>query len=112
MATTYDINTYHGDTWNGAQFTITLNSSPLNLTGASIVMQLKKDPALPVLETLSTANGKITITNAVAGVFSIPAYIFTVPAGNYWYDIQITIGTVVKTYIKGKVISAKDVSGA
>ena len=92
-----------GDTWSGIT-SITLQTSgvPISLSAASIKMQLREDIDSPVALELSTANGLITITNPLSGVFSIPPQIIDIPFDTYNYDIQVTFpnGTV-KTYLAG-----------
>ena len=93
-----------GDTFAGASFTINVNASPLDLTGATIVMTVKRgDCNGSTVGTLSSANaGEITITNAAGGEFQIDEQVIDFPAGTHYYDIQFTLqdGTI-KTYISG-----------
>ena len=92
-----------GDTWPGITYlTITNICVPISLSGALIKMQLREDLDAPVALELSTANGLITITNPLSGVFSIPPQIINIPFGTYNYDIQVTFPTgIVTTYIAG-----------
>ena len=92
-----------GDTWSGiTSITITNSGVPISLSGALIKMQLREDLDSPVALELSTANGLITITNPLSGVFSIPPQIINIPFGTYNYDIQVTFPTgIVTTYITG-----------
>lgn len=90
-----------GDTFNGIQFTVNVNALPSDLTGCEIRMQLRNKNCVSVFE-FSTINGRITITDAVNGVFQINALIIDVPVDTYNYDIQITYPpNTVKTYIEG-----------
>ena len=92
-----------GDTWPGiASISISTSGVPVNLSAASIKMQLREDVDSPVVLELSTDNGLIVITNPLSGIFQIPPTIINIPFGTYNYDIQVTfpIG-VVTTYIAG-----------
>ena len=106
----YNICTKNNDTYNGVQFTVTVNSTPLNLEDALIRMEARVSPLCPVVIDLSVGNG-ITIVDATNGVFKIDQQIFSITPGTYCYDIQITLKSgVVKTYISGKFIVSADIS--
>ena len=92
-----------GDTFNGVEFTLEVNSLPVDLTNASIKMYLKtQSKACDVVAKFTTDNGKLTITDAVNGVFQFDNQIININAGTYDYDIEITLNNgTIKTYIKG-----------
>jgi hypothetical protein len=95
-----------GDTYKGATLTVTniTTTLPIDLTGVSIKMQLKKCGMnnVPYALELSTANGILTITDAVNGVFEIGQFSMNIEAGKYDYDLQFTFaGGVVQTYMYG-----------
>jgi hypothetical protein len=95
MANTYNITTLKGDTWNGLRATVTENASAVDLTGAEIRMQLKKDIGIPcyVLEfsSLSTIKNVITITEPLSGMFTVEPEIIDIPAKTYVYDTQVKL---------------------
>jgi hypothetical protein len=101
-----------GDTWPGiTSITITTNNVPVSLSGASIKMQLREDLDAPVVLELSTANGGITITNPLSGIFQIPPQIIDIPFDTYNYDIQVTFPNgVIKTYIAGTWVITPDIT--
>jgi hypothetical protein len=104
MAYTYVIPKHRrGDTWNGINsIVITSDGSPVNLTGASIKMELREDIDAPVALTLSTEDGTIVINDPLQGTLTIPPILIDIPFGNYLYDLQITFANgVVKTYLLG-----------
>jgi hypothetical protein len=109
--TTYDFAIYRGDTFNGAQFTVSVNASPPDLTGASILMAIRSKINFAVASTLSTGAG-LTITDAAQGKFRIDPQVFNMAPGAYSYDIQLTVGGVVKTYVRGTVTVTGDQSYA
>lgn len=93
-----------GDTFNEVAFEVKKNGTAINLTGATIRMQLRKEyeDVNPVLSLTSVANAGITITNATSGHFKINAQIINIEVFNYVYDIQFTLSSgEVKTYVKG-----------
>ena len=71
-----------GDTWRGLWVTVNVNGSPMNLTGATIVMRMG-----PNLWT--TADSTIVITDAAGGKFTANARIVS---GNsdMTFDIKVT----------------------
>lgn len=104
--TTYDFAVRRGDTYNGATFTVAVNSAPLDLTGAAIKAQFGHAPSL----VLSIGAG-IAVTNAAGGAFRFDSRIIDLPAGTYPYDIQITLASgVVRTYISGVMTVAADIT--
>jgi len=93
-----------GDTFNEVAFEVKKNGTAINLTGATIKMQLRKQysDVSAVLSLTSVGSAGITITNATAGQFKINAQIIDIEVFNYVYDIQFTLSNgEVKTYVKG-----------
>lgn len=87
-----------GDTFPGLRFTININSTPANLTGAAISMIITGKSNL----TLSTANNTIAITGAATGQFEVSKQVINLTRGQYQYVIRITFANGdIKSYIKG-----------
>ena len=102
--------TVRNDTFNKVDFTITKDNVAIDLTNATIKVafrHLKKDGK--VSKALTNADG-ITLTTPAQGKFKIDAFIADMPVGIHYYDIEITIGTVVKTYIEGTINITQDVA--
>ena len=102
-----------GDTFKGTSFTILVNTVALNITGATIEMQLKleKKAGATAVKTFTTADSSIIITDGPAGKFQIASQIINIPAKQYYYDIEITLLSGVKeTYISGKWQILQDVT--
>jgi len=114
MASTYNFPTHiKGDTFDGAQFTLSLNGSAIDLTDAIITMDMRLTPSgVSVKRLTSVGDADITIgTPASDGIFTINNQIIDVDAGKYYYDIQTEFpdGTV-KTYIQGIWLIIQDVT--
>jgi hypothetical protein len=93
-----------GDTFSEVAFEIKKNTVAINLTGATIRMQLRKNysDVTPTLSLTSAGSAGITITTAASGLFKINAQIIDIEVYNYVYDIQFTLSTgEVRTYVKG-----------
>ncbi len=108
--TPYDIKTKRGDTFTRRDFEITeyddaidpIVETPVDLTGATMIMQIRENSGSAVLHTFSTANGKIVIDDAPAGKFHINAEVLSFAAGVYQHDLQITfLDGTIKTYFSG-----------
>ena len=80
-------------TWQGLTVQFLLNDVPVDLTGATIIMQIKKEPcsSTPEIE-FTTTDGSIVITNAAEGRFAIGPFEFDLPPRNYYYDILVEHG--------------------
>jgi hypothetical protein len=101
-----DFSHIKGDTFDEVNFEVKINNVALNLTGAVIKMQLRKNAydhvTTPALSLTSVASAGITITQPTLGRFKINSQIIDIEVFNYSYDIQITLSSgVVKTYING-----------
>lgn len=93
-----------GDTFNEVAFEVKKNGTAINLTGATIKMQLRKQysDVSAVLSLTSVSSAGITITAPTSGQFKINAQIIDIEVFNYVYDIQFTLASgEVKTYVKG-----------
>ena len=102
-----------GDTFDEVAFSIKINGVALDLTGATIKMQLKKSNYLTVaaLSLTSVASAGITITSPTLGLFKINQQIIDIEVFNYAYDIQLTLASgVVKTYVSGTFNITKEIT--
>ncbi len=95
-----------GDTFEAVNFAMTTGvpAVAINLTGAVIKMQLRKQACdlVKVLSLTSVLSAGITITNPISGLFKINKQIINIDPFNYVYDIEITFTDgSVKTYISG-----------
>jgi hypothetical protein len=93
-----------GDTFDEVAFQLKINDTVVDLTGATIKMQLRKSysDTAAALSLTSVSSAGITITDAVTGQFKINSQIIDIEVYNYVYDIQITLASgVVKTYVQG-----------
>jgi hypothetical protein len=99
-----------GDTFNGVQFTVTVNGTPKDLTSTVITCDFRSSKKTgPVSLSLSIGSG-ITIVDAINGVFEIDAFDANMDVGIHYYDIQFVDGAVTKTYIEGTIKVFQDVT--
>ena len=92
-----------GDTFPGVSFKISVNGLPLNLTGASIKMQLRElTPTGAVGATFTDLAGITIDATPTSGIFVFDKQVIDIPAVLYYFDIQITLASGdIKTYIEG-----------
>ena len=110
MQENYNITVYNNDTYEGCNFEVLVNELPLDLTSATIEMQVRINRNTDPVIDIDTASG-ITITDATAGKFKIDKQVFSAEPDIYEYDIQITLsGGEIKTYIKGRFIIEGDIT--
>lgn len=101
-----------GDTFDQVNFEVKINDVAVNLTGAVIRMQLRKEyGGVIALSLTSVANAGITITNAASGLFKINEQVIDIAPYNYLYDIEIHFSDgVVKTWVSGNFLILADVT--
>ena len=101
-----------GDTFEAVNFAVVKNTIALDLTGAVIKMQLKKEcGGIPILSFTTVANAGLTLTNAVGGLFKINKQIINIAEFNYVYDIEITfLNGDVKTWVEGNFVIKCDIT--
>lgn len=103
--------TQKDDTFEGVEFVLEKNSSPVNLTGASIRMMVKLTAESSPALTVSTPVSGLTITDAVNGVFEFDEQVISIAAGLYLYDIEVTdSGGNITTYVSGTWIICQDIT--
>lgn len=96
-----------GDTWNGAIFEILENGTPLDLTGATFLCQIKKHAT----DSDSVLELSPQVTDGAAGKLEIAALVIDIPARQYVFDIQITLASGrILTPISGTFTILQDVS--
>lgn len=94
------------DTFEEVPFSLLKNNTAINLTGATIKMQLRK-----VAGGVVAFSPALTITNASGGLFKINKQIIAIDAFNYLYDIQITFSdNTVKTWVSGEFLIKNDIT--
>ncbi|MCW0217320.1 MAG: hypothetical protein OJI67_03260 [Prosthecobacter sp.] len=107
-----------GDLWPGlSPITIRQDGDPLDLTGATILMQFKRyvtdaTPAL-ALTNVGASPGIVIDAEPTSGSFRVLERVIAVtelPPGRYFWDIQITLAGKPVTYASGTWQITHDVS--
>jgi hypothetical protein len=103
-AVTYDIADHvTNTTFVGVQFTVTVNSVAVDLTGAEIKMNVKpRDFKNSVNYEFGVGTG-LTLTTPASGIFTLDEQVITIPAGNWKYDVTFYLSDgSIHNYIKGE----------
>lgn len=100
-----------GDTWRGLTLALSLNAAPMNLTGAAVKMQMRKNPSSATADyAWSTANGTIEITNAAGGLLTVHKRVIS-GNGPLYFDLQVTDSNGdVRTMVRGTLPVTQDVT--
>jgi hypothetical protein len=108
----YNFTHIKGDTFEAVNFALLKNNVVINLTGATIRMQLRTEcGGLIALSLTSVASAGITITNAAGGLFRINQQIINIASGNYLYDLEILFADgTVKTWLSGEFLIECDIT--
>ncbi len=99
----YNIDTRKGDTWDGLGINILVNGLPMDLTGALVSLEARVNGSLTPAILLTQASGITILSPETAGNLNIDPIIFPMDSGIYIYDMSITIGSRVKTYLQGLI---------
>jgi hypothetical protein len=89
------------------------NGVPINLTGNTARMQLRRTFTSPVADlTLTTASGAIVITGATGNILITitDELTGTLEPGFYLYDLELDNGGVITRLIQGQVTLAQQVT--
>jgi hypothetical protein len=110
VAETVDILALKGDTME-ASFTLTDdNEAAIDLSGATLLMEVRKTAKSDDVELTLTESDGITVSGAESNIINL-SKIVDIDAGCYVYDIQATYGSgVVTTYLRGAFTVEEDVT--
>jgi hypothetical protein len=105
---TLDIQIWRNDTWQQV-FTLLADTTPINLTGATVYIQVRKGCGGTLALTLTNGSG-VTIGGANNNQITVNKLV-NIDKGNYVWDMQVTFtSTVVKTYLEGDYFVYDDVT--
>jgi hypothetical protein len=97
-----NLTAYHGDTW-AQTFRLKHDTTPVDLTGASVAAWAlpSKGAAVPLAA---------AVTNPTAGELQIAIGPAGLPSGTFTYDVEVTAGAVVTTWIRGSLTVTADIT--
>jgi len=104
-----DIQIWRNDTWRQT-FVLTQNSVAINLTGATITIQVRKGCDGVLALTASTGGGGVTIGGVGNNEITVDKLV-NIAKGKYLYDINVVFSSgYVRTYLEGDFIVYEDVT--
>jgi hypothetical protein len=99
---TVNLDVYRGDTWSQT-FRLQQDGAPLDLTAATV--------ACWIIDANNTViHLAATITSPTNGEITIAPGADPVPAAQYNYDLEITQGTEIRTWVKGQLTVRQDIT--
>lgn len=99
-----------GDTFSGLAFEVLVNDAAKDLTNTAIAIEFRYGDKKGDLGLSLSVGSGIIITAALEGKFMLDAFIVDLEPGLYYYDVQFTDGSVVKTYVEGTMKVIQDVT--
>jgi hypothetical protein len=104
MATEYNFtDTYTNTTFAGVSFTVTVNSSAVDLTDCYIKMNVKRRDIINSQNYEFSTESGLTLVTPLSGIFTFDQQLISIPAGQYKYDMTFYfIDGTVKNYIYGE----------
>jgi hypothetical protein len=110
-ATEYPLTIEQGATFQ-MQFRWKVDGVIMNLTGALAKMQLRRSPKSAVVFELNNLNSRILLggNNGIVSLELTPEETSSIPAGNFVYDLEITLGATVRKLIRGTVVVVSEVT--
>jgi len=110
MAGNHDFNIDQGTTWNRI-ITITQDGAPVNLTGFTARMQLRRTKSQSEAAISLSIGEGITITPLTGDILiELTAAQTASLSGIYFYDLELVSGPVVSRCLEGKVFLCPEVT--
>lgn len=100
---TVNLIAYHGDTWTQT-FRLKQDTTPVDLTGALVAAWAVTFTTGAVYEL------DATVTNPTGGELQIAIGVDGLPANIYTYDVEVTQGSAVTTWIRGSLTVPADLT--
>jgi hypothetical protein len=106
----YNVQIWRNDTWSQV-FTISANSVAVNLTGCTIIIQVRKTASSSdVVLSLTSADTSIVIGGVSSNQITLKKVV-NIAAGSYVYDMNVTFPSgLVKTYVWGTFFVQEDIT--
>lgn len=103
----HDIKTWRNDTL-AINYELSIDGQPIDLSGATVRMQVRPDYGSNTLSLAFTEGDGITVTGTSHNMIEIKKLV-TIASGQYVYDLEVQYSNGdVKTYVKGNFIIQED----
>ena len=105
----YNVQIWRNDTW-AQTFAVTSNDVAVDLSGSTILIQVRTKPTSSDVVLSLTTGTSITIGGVGYNEITLNKVV-DIAAGNYVYDMNVTFPSgLVKTYIYGSFLVQEDIS--
>ena len=105
----YNVQIWRNDSW-AQTFAITANDVAVDLSGSTILIQVRTKPTSTDVVLSLTTGSTITIGGVGNNEITLNKVV-DIAAGNYVYDMNVTFPSgLVKTYIYGSFLVQEDIS--
>jgi hypothetical protein len=105
----YNVQLWRNDTW-AQTFAITANDVAVDLSGSTILIQVRTKPTSTDVVLSLVTGTSITIGGVGKNEITLNK-IVNIAAGNYVYDMNVTFPSgLVKTYIWGTFLEQEDIT--
>lgn len=105
----YNVQLWRNDSW-AQTFAITANDVAVDLSGSTILIQVRTKPTSTDVVLSLVTGTSITIGGVGKNEITLNK-IVDIPAGNYVYDMNVTFPSgLVKTYIWGTFLVQEDIT--
>jgi hypothetical protein len=106
----YEITAYQGATLDKT-FTVTTNGTPINWTGYTAAMKVRRYVDSDAVLSLATGSGITALTTDGKVIINATAtQTAAIPAGNYVYDLELSSGAYVTKLISGRFVVVAEVT--
>jgi hypothetical protein len=109
IAADHNFKLYKGDTFSAVLTFTDGSGSAINLSAATLVMQVKSKATDSTSELELTEGDGLTVSGGSSNIVTISSN-HDLAAGRYVYDFQATTGSTVVTYLKGFITVYQDVT--
>lgn len=96
-----NLETTTGTTWRGMTLTLTQSGSPVDITGALIEMEVKRNHCSDSVLEFSTNDGTIVINNPTLGKFYFPSRYIDITPTTYNFACKMTLNGNVDQIFSG-----------
>lgn len=109
IAADHNFKVYKGDTFEAVLTFTDENGTAIDLSGATLLMQIKSNKTDSTSEVELTEGDGLTVSGGSNNIVTIFSN-HDLDAGRYTYDFQATTGSRVVTYLKGFITVYQDVT--
>lgn len=110
MAAKANINRYRGDT-DPFVFNISKDGEAVDITGSTFLLSVNVSATPEIDDYTFQLVGVVKPSPAVGIVSFTPPSPATVDlVGTYYYDVQMTTGSAIKTIVTGKIVFGQDIT--